>query len=290
MKPTKSLLPFLFIGLALAPSALLASPITSCQRQAESQTVQRARMEPSRIEMHHSNYVLPISYSSHPNQDQFKYIQKDSIIDPFESKYQLSFKINLTGSNERDANGLYIAYTQTSWWQTYNGGASRPFRETNYLPEFFWQFSGWDSELFGFSNRFNRLSLAHLSNGSTRPRSRTRNYLYLATTWEQGPWQLELMPRIKLPDIREGEANPDLEQYIGHLDAKLIYQARNQHLYSLAAKGNPLYGHFGVQLDWSFPLYQGIHGLVQFYGGYAESLIDYNHENYRLSLGFSFPP
>lgn len=243
-----------------------------------------------RIEIHQPNYILPVSYSSRPNQERFEYIQTYSDIDSFEFKYQLSLKINLTRVDEQDDNGLYVAYTQSSWWQTYNGGASRPFRETNYLPEIFWQFSGQDSDLFGFSNRFNRLGLAHLSNGSTRPQSRTRNYFYLATAWQQGPWQLELIPRLKLPDIREGEANPDLEKYIGHLDARLTYQSPNQYLYSLAAKGNPLYGNFGVQLDWHFPLYRGIHGLVQIYGGYAESLIDYDHENYRLSLGFSFPP
>lgn len=242
------------------------------------------------IEPHRSNYFLPVSYSTNPNQSKFEYVQTYSEIDSVEVKFQISFKIDLTRNYDLGENGLYIAYTQTSWWQTYNGDASRPFRETNYLPEVFWQFSGWNREPLGFSNSYNRLGVAHISNGSTRPQSRTRNYLYFLTSLNHGPWKLEMMPRLKLPDIRDGEANPDLEDYIGHLDASLTFSSNNQQVYTFAIKGNPSYGHYGAQFDWSFPLYQDIHGLIQVYAGYAESLIDYDHENYRFSMGFTLAP
>lgn len=39
------------------------------------------------------------------------------------------------------------------------------------------------------------------------------------------------------------------------------------------------------ELQWSFPIVRRLRGLVQWYNGYGENLIDYNHNNHRLGVG-----
>jgi Outer membrane phospholipase A len=46
--------------------------------------------------------------------------------------FQLSFKLKLL--HWPDDGGLYVGYTQKSFWQAYNAQDSRPFRETDYNP------------------------------------------------------------------------------------------------------------------------------------------------------------
>jgi phospholipase A1 len=51
-----------------------------------------------------------------------------------EAKFQLSFKLRLWTTDDRRW-GVWAAYTQQNQWQVYNDNISRPFRETNYMPE-----------------------------------------------------------------------------------------------------------------------------------------------------------
>ncbi len=42
-----------------------------------------------------------------------------------------------------------------------------------------------------------------------------------------------------------------------------------------------------VQLEWSFPtVFQRIGGYVQYFAGYGENLLDYNHRVNRVGVGF----
>ncbi|NIP73939.1 MAG: phospholipase A, partial [Gammaproteobacteria bacterium] len=49
-----------------------------------------------------------------------------------EAHFQISLKSRLL-----ECFPIYFAYTQRSHWQVYDEAASRPFRETNFNPEFF---------------------------------------------------------------------------------------------------------------------------------------------------------
>ncbi|MBE0505799.1 MAG: phospholipase A [Marinospirillum sp.] len=236
---------------------------------------------------HERNYILPVSYSSYPNRTSFEAIDSEASMQPLEIKFQLSMKIPVMTDLFNDKGTLFFAYTQTSWWQAYNNEASKPFRETNYKPELFLTLEN-DIRFLGFTNSYNRIGYAHQSNGRNLPLSRSWNYLYVSSALSKGNWMLELTPRVRIPGMGGEDNNPDLEKYIGYVDLSLAY-ANNDFEYILSAKGSfEDDGHGGLQLDWSFPIKGKMRGLVQVYAGYGESLIDYNHENYRFSLGLQF--
>lgn len=243
---------------------------------------------PIAISTYRRNYILPIAYDSNlPRASDFNHIVNGPP-DHTELKYQLSLKVALADNLFGNNGDLFLGYTQYSLWQAYNP-RSAPFRETNYEPEIFLRFDN-SASLWGWTNTFNRVGLIHQSNGRPGVLSRSWNRIYYDAVFSRGPWTVSLMPWWRLPETDGRDDNPDIQSYIGYGDVTVVYTTPTGHEFSLLARGNPMEGHYGNQLDYAFPLFGRVRGYLQYYNGYGETLIDYNRRVNRIGLGFSFNP
>jgi phospholipase A1 len=237
---------------------------------------------------HHPNYLLPLKYSNHPNNTplQGTLVQPDQGLDPIETELQLSFKIKaMEGMFGHDNADLWFGYTITSFWQAYNDTISSPFRETDYEPEAMLVYRT-DYEIAGFRGRFINLGAVHQSNGRAAGLSRSWNRVYAQFGFERDNLALLIRPWYRIPEGDEDD-NPDIVDYMGHGDLQLVYR-KGRNAYSLLLRNNfSSDNHGAMKLDWNFPLYGRLKGYVQYFNGYGESLIDYNHKQQTIGLGVS---
>lgn len=209
-------------------------------------------------------------------------------VDANEAKLQISLKTRVAEDLIGDNGDLWFGYTQSSRWQVYNGGQSRPFRETNYEPElmFVWRT---DYDVLGWRGRLLNLGINHQSNGRSLPLSRGWNRLMLSTSLERENWTMTLRPWWRLPDRSSRDDNPDISDYIGRADLHLV-RTEGKHQFSALFRhtlrgGDKNRG--AVQLDYAFPIAGELRGHIQWFSGYGESLIDYNHRANYIGVGLS---
>lgn len=274
----------------VADARVEEDPSTVALEEAEErrELERESSLNPFAITTYRRNYLMPWSYNTNPNGEDFRQLSEGHIGNA-EVKYQFSAKFSLVEDMFDDNGDLYFAYTQRSWWQAYNSEDSAPFRETNFEPEIFVSFDN-DMTFWGWTNTQNRVAFNHQSNGRSATLSRSWNRIYAETIFQRGDWAFSVAPHWRVPESESEDDNPDIERYMGYGDISLAKRIMDSHEASLLVRGNPSAGHMGTQLDYSWPLFGNIRGYVQYYNGYGESLIDYNHHNNRLSLGFSLNP
>ena len=238
-------------------------------------------------------YLFPLFATSDANERPFSPTLGegggDGPIDSLESKFQLSFKTKALENLFGDNGDLWMAYTQSSRWQVYNGESSRLFRETNYEPEVMLAFrTGWS--LLGWKGRMAAVGINPQSNGRADPLSRSWNRLIFNVGLDREGWALNLRPWVRLPEPHGDDDNPDIADYMGRGDATLVRVFPNGHQLSLMLRHSLRGGdqsHGAVQFDWAFPLHETFRGHLQVFDGYGESLIDYNHRATYIGLGIS---
>ena len=251
-------------------SVAVEQNITPYKDEATNQSVEQAIYGLYGLKPYHSNYFLPLSYS--------KEAKVSSGSKDVESKFQISIQKelanNLLGYNE----SYSLGYTQISWWQSYADSAY--FRETNYAPEFFVRVPIENSVLKAV-----QVGLLHESNGRGGVNERSWNRAYL-----QGFFQVKglfIIPRIwQQFDVKY---NRDIRQYMGYGDLKLFYPYK-ENFFKRIWRNNFDFNNNrnGLELNWSFPLFNtGLFGYLQYFNGYGESLIDYNRNVNRVSLGIA---
>ncbi len=125
----------------------------------------------------------------------------------------------------------------------------------------------------------------HQSNGEDDPLSRSWNRVYAMAGMEWG--KLTVIPRIwyRVPERKKSDDdNPDISRYMGYGDLQLTYQFKRQAISSTITY-NPAHGKGGVRMEYIFPMYRNLKGYIQYFEGYGENLLDYNHHNRSIGLG-----
>jgi len=238
---------------------------------------------------HAPNYFLPAKYSDSPNNTplQGTLLQSSQGLEPIEAKFQLSFKAKAVEGLFNTNSDLWVGFTGTSYWQMYNSDSSSPFRESNYEPEAMLVLRT-DYDLAGLKGRFINLGLAHQSNGRPEGLSRSWNRVYAQFGFERGNLAFLIRPWYRIPENAAEDDNPDIEDYLGHGDLLATYKDGGS-TYSLLLRNNlkSTANRGAIQASWSFPLHGRLNGYVQYFNGYGESLIDYNHSQHSIGLGVS---
>ncbi|HKJ03971.1 MAG TPA: phospholipase A [Geopsychrobacteraceae bacterium] len=269
-------------GIACAAESI---PATSVESAITARQQSEARAESTRFSLlpYKQNYILPITYNKTPNRRVYADLGEDP--DDVELKFQLSFKVPLVKGLIAGYGDLFAGYTQQSFWQAYNSSQSSPFRETNYEPELVANFPV-DYSLFGLRSRFISFALSHQSNGRSADLSRSWNRVYALAAFERGNFYCAVRPWYRIPESASDDDNPDIEKYFGYGELYALY-LHKEHRFGLMLRNNLRQDNRGaLLLDWSFPIPgNNLHGYLQIFSGYGESLIDYNHSNNRIGIG-----
>ena len=246
--------------------------------QAQTQIVSN----PYGIAFDEPTYILPYYYTGKPYTEVYPADQNpaNQPIQRQEFKAQLSLLFPLW-RNLFKGTGLFVSYTQLSYWQFY--AKSQYFRETNYEPAIF-------LSRHVLANAEWRLGLVHQSNGRGLPYERSWNRAFLDFRISGEKWLASLRGWMLIFKNDSSDIhNPDITDYLGYGRILLAYKIRRQTL-SLMIR-NALESGFkrgAIQVAWSFPLFHTkLKGMVQFFSGYGQSLIEYNHYTNSAGVGIA---
>lgn len=284
-----SMLKGLLASALLFPSLVLAQEATV--REVHDKPAVRGSIIANMLEKHDNPFVLYPYESNYLLYTATSNINKEAI-DTYnwsdsarhdEVKFQLSLAFPLWRGIVGDNSVLGASYTQTSWWQLSNRGASSPFRETDYQPQIF---LGWatDYSFAGWTLRDVEFGLNHQSNGRSEPTSRSWNRVYARLMAQNGNWLVEAKPWFRISESANDDDNPDITKYMGYYRLTLGYQA-GESIFSVRSNYNWNSGYGGAELGWSYPISEHVRFYTQVFSGYGESLIDYNHRQTRVGVG-----
>ncbi|MBK6348890.1 MAG: phospholipase A [Proteobacteria bacterium] len=239
------------------------------------------------VRLHQPNYLLLGRYTTDANiapyEPLFDAFNEEGDFDDVEAKFQLSFKGRLLATDDHRW-GLWFAYTQQSQWQLYSPDISRPFRETNYMPEIFGSFrpgvdlGGWQWNLLNFG-------YTHQSNGRADPISRSWDRLFVEAGIERDNFVLLARAWTRITPSDYEDDNPDIVDYYGHGEITGFYKWRDNS-FTLMGRGNLSTGKGAAQFTWaSRPLVGPLRGYLQVFTGYGESMIDYDWRQTTIGLG-----
>lgn len=244
------------------------------------------------------NYVLPIHVTTRINRAPQSPTQS-AVAQPAyrveEAKFQLSLRTKLVQGLLLPGADLWATFTQQVMWQIYNGTDSKPFRNSDYEPEFLYVLPTAPSlrQLpFGWQWRYTQLGLAHQSNGQSDPLSRSWNRVYLGAGFERAPWVLRARINKRISEPLESDNNPDLTAFRGRGEFQLGW-ASGLHTANLQYRSTLRDVKYGsLQFEWTYPVFDdhpnGLRWFVQVFSGYGETLTDYNFRQNSIGAGLTF--
>ncbi len=247
------------------------------------------------------------------------------------AKFQFSMKYHLIGDDEDSPenikakqekkpsvlSGVYLAYSQTSFWDL--EGFSKPFFDSSYRPEIFYQFDGVErniEEWTGWNISDNlaitlQAGLKHESNGrSDTPTiinrdgedeldehpSRSLNIAYLRAIFNYqfaDDLILKISPSIHAYVLGMDDINDDIAEYRGYGDLKVVFGKKRGLQLAATGRIGSEFDKGSIQLDLSFPISEfrvkdfDIYFHTQYFNGYGETLHDFDINDSSLRVGIS---
>lgn len=238
---------------------------------------------------HRPNYLLPFTHAfARPGSAGGAAVQRNEV------KFQISFKFPLTPPLFDGRAALFFGYTGQSWWQAYNAERSSPFREYSHEPELF---AAWapGQRLLGWDWRVASMGFVHQSNGRSGDTSRSWNRLFGEMVLDRpGPWWLSVRPWWRIPEstkptpaASQGDDNPLITRYAGRGEMRIGYAGGSNHWTLMLRHGLSRGAKGALQLDYSRPtgVSPNLRWHLQYFDGYAESLLDYQTRIRRVGVG-----
>lgn len=241
---------------------------------------------------HRGNFLLPVVYNDNPNNGVFngsaiqtQIQERGEIVKPAEAEFQLSFTL-LTDKNFFGSGlGLFIGYTQKSYWQVYNSEWSKPFRESNYAPEVFLRkIFDKPKDVFGMKLVVVDIGLIHQSNGQIQELSRSWDRIYFRTAFLKNRFSLIADIWYRFPERESEDENKSIYKYVGYGELMLRYNTGNNYYQLTILPGTERQG---VEFSYSYPINDAIRFFTKISHGYGLSLQDFDHENRKIGIGFS---
>ena len=272
-------------SLAYAAHPLVTAPIT-INGPVEARAAQENKI-PNYfgIAFYKPTYILPFYLTGSPDNVAYQNTTPNNErLKPVEFKFQISLKVPVWKDIANHPSSLYFAYTQQSYWQSYN---RRNFiRESDYEPEVFLENKVNWNLINCWNLNFLNVGVNHQSNGFGTSLQRGWNRLYIDAITSTDRWMISLRPWYILS---ENNNNENIAKYLGYGRLLVAYKYHDQ-VFSLQTH-NIIEGwarRATAEVTWSFPVTHYIEGYVQVFSGYGQSLIEYNHRTNSGGIGVSF--
>jgi phospholipase A1 len=211
--------------------------------------------------------------------------------DSLDIKFELGMKFRLFPQIEglEGLAPIKFGYSQRSWWDI--SEASAPFKEHNYNPEVFWDFT---ENLAKPSSTprlhiFDTIGFEHQSNGRDSLESRSWDRVYASRRLrfsEAWSWTFKYWQAMNL-----GDYNKDIEDYLGNAELTTHFDLNNWIQMNLKTLLGRKSDKLSYQLDLIVPMSRWINSrfYISYYSGYGEALISYDKKSTSLRAGFYFP-
>ncbi len=250
-----------------------------------------------RVRTYQPNYFLPAHYSSSVNQQPQSPTRQGAAFQEnyknLEAKFQVSLRAKVLEDWLLPNADLWFAYTQTSMWQLWNSLDSAPFRSTDYQPEVMYvipTLQYFNDLPFGWNMQMVRLGFAHQSNGQSEPLSRSWNRFYVGAAFEREQVGVAIKFNKRIPEKETEDDNPDLTDFRGTTELLISWLPGSSTAVLTRRMNWSDFSKGSWQLDYTYPVDRekpdGLRLHLQLFSGYSETLLDYNHRQNSIGLGF----
>jgi Outer membrane phospholipase A len=239
---------------------------------------------------HKGSYLLPFSYTATPHEDLYNKYKSD--VDPGnnndfykkeEAEFQISFMLPIYRKIAESDWDLLFAYTHHAWWQIYNEPWSKPFRETNYMPELFFRKLNRNSQVAGMDLVAFDAGYMHQSNGQVQGLSRGWDRLFARAYLMSSSTAAIITMWARVDDGGPYDDNSDIYDYMGIGEVEL---AQSFGPNSIRVKV-PLAKIPSLELQYTYPWREHLRWIVSLRSGYGHSLIGYDRQDERIGIGLA---